>query len=103
VTHVEASYKLFDAIIINLFAGSGLLFYVISLKQITTMYALKWKRRKVMFLQWAIRFLCALGIYLSRFLHWNSWDILQNPMGLLKDSIAPILALPAYPVACLTK
>jgi len=103
VTHAEASYKLFDAIIISLFAGSGLLFYVISLKQMVTMYALKWKRWKVMLFQWAIRFLCAFGIYLGRFLHWNSWDILQNPMGLLKDSIAPILALPAYPVAWLTK
>jgi uncharacterized membrane protein len=102
VTHAEASYKLFDAIIISLFAGSGLLFYVISLKQMVTMYALKWKRWKVMLFQWAIPFLCAFGIYLGRFLRWNSWDILQNPVGLLTDIIAPLLAPSAHPVAWLT-
>ena len=102
VTHAEASYKLFDATIISLFALSGLLFYCISLQQIISIYSSKWKQWKVTLLKWAIPFLCAFGIYLGRFLRWNSWDILQNPQGLLDDIIAPIMAPAGHPLAWIT-
>ena len=86
LTHTEATYKLFDAIIISLFALSGLLFYSISLQQMVSKYAMKWKRWKVRLLTWAVPFLCAFGIYLGRFLRWNSWDFFRNPSQLLEDS-----------------
>lgn len=36
-----------------------------------------------------------VGIYLGRFLRWNSWDIVVDPMGVLQDAIAPFL----HPIA----
>ncbi len=102
LTHTEAIYKLFDAVIISLFALSGLLFYCISLQQMIVAYTSNWKQWKLNLIRWTIPFLCAFGIYLGRFLRWNSWDILQNPFGLLEDIMAPIVAPASHPTAWIT-
>jgi uncharacterized membrane protein len=32
-----------------------------------------------------------VGIYLGRFLRWNSWDVITDPVAILQDAIAPFL------------
>jgi uncharacterized membrane protein len=45
----------------------------------------------------AAALLCGLGVYLGRFLRWNSWDLLLNPRAVLAD-VAVMLADPlAHP------
>ncbi|MBC8002686.1 MAG: DUF1361 domain-containing protein [Opitutaceae bacterium] len=34
--------------------------------------------------------LCGLGVYLGRFLRWNSWDAVLNPLDLLGDIVQPM-------------
>lgn len=42
-----------------------------------------------------------VGIYLGRFLRWNSWDVVTDPLPVLKDAVMPFLHPIAYrqPVA----
>jgi uncharacterized membrane protein len=34
--------------------------------------------------------LCSIGVFLGRFLRWNSWDIFQKPVAIIQDSLALI-------------
>ncbi|MBL9116141.1 MAG: DUF1361 domain-containing protein [Verrucomicrobiaceae bacterium] len=38
-----------------------------------------------------ISMLTGFGIYLGRFLRWNSWDILRDPVGLIQDIAVRVL------------
>lgn len=45
--------------------------------------------------------LCGFGIYVGRFLRWNSWDAFTNPIGLAKSMIGQFIdpGLHPHPVA----
>ena len=90
LSHAEASFKIYDTLLIGVFAISGLLFYVVSVRQVVTTFSQFLKRWQLFAINWLIPFLCAFGIYLGRVLRWNSWDILSNPVGLLQDILEPI-------------
>lgn len=46
--------------------------------------------------------LCGFAIYLGRYLRWNSWDIIINPLGLLFDVSDSIVRADAYPLTLMT-
>ncbi|QIE59101.1 DUF1361 domain-containing protein [Rasiella rasia] len=83
--HSKATLLGFDALLIGLFAIGGMLCYLQSMFQmeaIATRFLAR-KYRKWMLL--AIPFLTGFGIYLGRFLRFNSWDILQDPISLVVE------------------
>lgn len=81
--------KWFDAIL--LFASSvvGLMMAFVSLYRVERMLS-KWVSKK--WLPMAILlilFLGSFGVYLGRFLRWNSWDIIAHPFRLLSTIAQP--------------
>jgi uncharacterized membrane protein len=45
----------------------------------------------------AVLFVSSFGIYLGRFLRWNSWDVLQSPVALFSDIFARLVVPWDYP------
>jgi uncharacterized membrane protein len=47
------------------------------------------------FLSWGFALivigLSGYGVYLGRFLRWNSWDVLSDPVGIAYDSLDPLI------------
>jgi len=84
----------FDVGMLAVFAWNGCFLAVASLRTMQTLVAgylggaASW-----LFVATAIG-LDGLGIYLGRFLRWNSWDLFLNPHGVLSDAAAII----AHPI-----
>lgn len=77
----------YDLIVILSFAWTGLLFGFISLMDIEEMLKRYFNDKLIVCMAIVFLFLSAFGIYLGRFLRWNSWDIISNPFGLMGDII----------------
>lgn len=75
----------FDLTLILLFAWTGLLFGFISLRNVEKILSFKYSQKWAQAITIFLLFLAAFGVYLGRFLRWNSWDILQAPQELMYD------------------
>jgi len=75
----------FDLVLILSFAWTGLLFGFMSLWDIEFILGSKVNKKLLPVLSSILLFLGSFGIYLGRYLRWNSWDILQEPFKLFYD------------------
>ena len=75
----------FDLMLILSFAWTGLLFGFISLFQIENLFSFKLNPRYISAFSIMFLFISGFGVYIGRFLRWNSWDILTNPIQLFND------------------
>lgn len=90
----------FDVILMIWFAWTGLLLGVASLYLIHEIVADLFNP----FIGWvfaiSMTIMSSIGVYLGRFLRWNSWDLLRDPMLIAKDMYGivrhPISNLPTY-------
>ena len=75
----------FDLVLIMSFAWTGLLFGFMSLADIES-FLRKFASPKITAaIVSLLLFLGSFGIYLGRYLRWNSWDIISEPLNLLYD------------------
>lgn len=75
----------YDLILILAFAWTGILFGFLSLWDFEKLLATKMTKRWIPIISIGLLFLSSFGIYLGRYLRWNSWDLLNRPMAVLQD------------------
>lgn len=75
----------FDLVLILSFAWTGLLFGFLSLWDIEKMLKPMVGKIWVAIISTSLLFLGSFGIYLGRYLRWNSWDIISEPWKLMYD------------------
>ena len=83
--------KWYDAILLFSSSVLGLMMAFISLNRVERflgrMFVEKWKHLLVVL----IIFFGSFGVYLGRFLRWNSWDIISNPVGLMETILHRVI------------
>jgi uncharacterized membrane protein len=75
----------FDLVLILSFAWTGLLFGFLSLWDIERVLSKSINQKIVRCISVFLLFLGSFGIYLGRYLRWNSWDIIKEPFRLFYD------------------
>lgn len=80
----------FDLILILSFAWNGLLLGVLSTRQVERLLAPDASAMGRWVFVYPVMWLNALGVYIGRYLRYNSWDIVTNPIDLLGDIIRMI-------------
>ncbi len=75
----------FDLVLILSFAWTGLLFGFMSLIDIEKLLLEYTNTRIITFISVFLLFVASFGIYIGRYLRWNSWDLIISPFSLLYD------------------
>ncbi len=81
----------YDLMLIVSFAWTGLLLGYLSLYEVQRFVQERWSAWAGWCFSLSATFLCGLGIYLGRYLRWNSWDVLQDPLTILQDAWQSII------------
>jgi uncharacterized membrane protein len=81
----------FDALLIVLFAWTGLILGLISIAHVHRYIRLNFPDWLSRCLLLVIIMLCSFGIYVGRILRWNSWDLIVQPLALSKSIAAQFL------------
>lgn len=75
----------FDLVLILSFAWTGLLYGFLSLWNLEELMERFLSKRMVTWISVFLLFVSSFGIYIGRYLRWNSWDILHHPGRLIGD------------------
>lgn len=84
----------FDLALIFSFAWNGILLGAASIRQMEKLITVKWPVIREWQFVYPLMLLNAFGIYIGRYLRYNSWDVIVNPFQLAED----ILYLLLHPV-----
>ncbi len=81
----------YDAIMLFSFALTGLFLGFLSLYRMQMLVTRRWGVRIGWLFAAATLMLSSFGVYIGRFLRWNSWDVFTNPHLLLTDIATTLL------------
>jgi uncharacterized membrane protein len=81
----------YDAIMLFGFAMTGLFLSLVSLRYVHVFLKSRYSNRSSWIIVAFAIILCGFGVYLGRFLRWNSWDIIQDPFGLFNDILQRLI------------
>ena len=85
LTRTDQQYLWLDILVIMSFAFNGLILFFLSLSDMEKLLKQHLKPKIVFPILLSIFGLTAFGIYLGRFLRYNSWEIINNPLGIFSD------------------
>jgi uncharacterized membrane protein len=85
LTRTDQNFLWLDILMIVSFAFNGLILFFLSLSDMEKLLKPYLKPRVLTLLMLAIFGLNAFGVYLGRFLRYNSWEIINNPLALFSD------------------
>lgn len=85
LSHIDSAPKWFDLLMLFSFAWNGLLFGIISLRRVELLVKIQGASGFSILVVFVVMWLCAFGIYIGRFLRFNSWDVLTNPFSLMAE------------------
>lgn len=74
----------YDLALIMSFAWNGLIIGILSVRQIEKTLQSRWQINEWLFVV-PLMYLNALGIFIGRYLRFNSWDVVTNPLALISD------------------
>ncbi|MCB9034849.1 MAG: DUF1361 domain-containing protein [Chitinophagales bacterium] len=80
-----------DLIILLFYAWTGLMMCLYSIKDLQQIIQLKYGKKWSMLFTLTIPFICAFGVYIGRFLRYNSWDFVFNFDSVAKDILKHIV------------
>lgn len=75
----------FDLALILSFVWNGLLLGVLSVRQMERIVQLRFNIRHELLFIYPIMLVNAFGVYIGRYLRFNSWDVITSPFGLMMD------------------
>jgi uncharacterized membrane protein len=81
----------FDLALILSFAWNGLLIGILSLRQMEKIITVQFRLKNNFIFVYPVMWLNAFGIYIGRYLRFNSWDVVTNPFALVSDIVTMIL------------
>lgn len=83
----------YDLAMILSFAWNGLLLGILSVRYVEKIVLEKFHLKYDLLFLYPVMWLNALGVYVGRYLRFNSWDVISNPFALTKD-ISEVLLHP---------
>lgn len=88
----------FDLFLLCSFAFTGVMVGYLSMAQVKQLLQQRFDAGLRGF-NLPVIWLCAIGVYIGRFLRWNSWDLFTRPLAVLSDLLGILFHPARYPGA----